>query len=103
MATASSSKDQLFAEQHTGDPHKEYPVRRHKINKVSPLTTMQLWKPFQSRAEFEFAEVAIRVSLTKKQVDTLIQLMKRCINGEDKFEIHNYDHLYEIWNAGAVY
>ena len=62
----------------------------------------RLWKPFQTRAEFEFAEIALKASLTKNQVDALIQVMKRCINGEDKLEIHSLAHLCEIWNSGAV-
>jgi hypothetical protein len=117
-------------EQHTSDPHKpqsqpstgdikieyhphskrppeivsleEYQVRRRK-NKVAQRATIKRpWKPFQTRAEFEFAEVALKASLTKNQVDALIQVMKRCVDGEDKFEIHSHAHLCEIWNAGAV-
>lgn len=60
------------------------------------------WKPFQTRAEFEFAEVALTASLTKNQVDALIKVMNRCIAGEDKFDIHSHAHLCEIWNEGAV-
>ena len=58
----------------------------------------QPWEPFQTRSEFEFAEVAFMASLSKNQVNVLIQIIKRCINGEDKFEIRSHAHMLEIWN-----
>jgi hypothetical protein len=58
--------------------------------------------PFQTRAEFEFAEVTLKAGLSKTQADTLISLMKRCISGEETFKIDSHAHLCEIWNAGAV-
>lgn len=78
-----------------------YQARRHKI-KVPRTNSKRPWKPFQTRAEFEFAEVALKASLTKNQVDALIQVMQRCIKGEDTFEIHDHAHLCKIWDAGAV-
>jgi hypothetical protein len=64
--------------------------------------TRRPWKPFGTRSEFEFAEVALRAGLTKNQVNALIQVMRRCIQGEDNFEIRDHDHLCTIWNAGAI-
>jgi len=83
-------------------PLKQYQARRHKIKVAQRSTVKRPWKPFQTHAEFEFAEVALKASLTKNQVNALIQVMKCCIDGSDKFEIHSHDHLCEIWNAGAV-
>jgi hypothetical protein len=82
-------------------PLKTYQGRRYKIE-TPKLNTQQPWKPFQTRAEFEFAEVALKAGLSKNQADTLISLMKRCIRGEETFEIDSHAHLCEIWNAGAV-
>ena len=82
-------------------PLKDYQERQRKI-KTPKLNTHQPWKPFQTRAEFEFAEVALKAGLSKNQADTLILLMKRCIRGEETFEIDSHAHLCEIWNAGAV-
>lgn len=83
-------------------PLNEYRARKRKIKTTQRPPTKQPWKPFQTRAEFKFAEVALKASLTKNQVNSLIEIMKHCINGEDKFEINNHAHLCEIWNAGAI-
>lgn len=82
-------------------PLNEYQEHRRKIE-TPKLNTQQPWKPFQTQAEFEFAEVALKAGLSKNQVDTLISLMKRCIMGEESFELDSHAHLCEIWNAGAV-
>jgi hypothetical protein len=70
--------------------------------KKPKLNTRRPWKPFKTRSEFEFAEVALRAGLTKNQVNALIQVMRRCIQGEDSFNIRDHDHMCTIWNAGAV-
>jgi hypothetical protein len=64
--------------------------------------TKRPWKPFATRSEFEFAEVALRAGLTKNQVNALIQVMQRVAKGEDSFAIRDHDHLCTIWNAGAI-
>jgi len=81
-------------------PLKMYQARQ-KLKKPQ-LNTKKPWKPFRSRSEFEFAEVALRAGLTKNQVNALIQVMQRCIHGEDSFAIRDNDHLHAIWNAGAI-
>jgi len=83
------------------DPSVDDIKTQQKLKKPQSDDTRNLWRPFKTRSEFEFAEVAINASLTKKQVDALIQLMQRCIRGEDSFNIRDYDHLRKIWNSGA--
>ena len=36
------------------------------------------WRPFRSREDFEFAEIAHSASLSREQVDALVKLIKRC-------------------------
>jgi len=81
-------------------PSKDYRARQKK--KKLQSNTRRPWKPFGTRSEFEFAEVALRAGLTKNQVNALIQVMQRCINKEDSFEIRDHDHMCTIWDAGAV-
>jgi hypothetical protein len=81
-------------------PFKTYQARQ-KVKKPKSKTRRP-WKPFGTRSEFEFAEVTLKAGLTKNQVNALIQVMQRCIQGEDSFEIRDHDHLCTIWNAGAV-
>jgi hypothetical protein len=79
---------------------KTYQAR--KKPKKPKLNTKKPWMPFGTRSEFEFAEVALRAGLTKNQVNALIQVMQRCIEGEDSFKIRDHDHLCTIWNTGAI-
>lgn len=81
-------------------PFKIYQARQKLKKPIS--NTKRPWKPFRTRSEFEFAEVALRAGLTKNQVNALIQLMRRCIQGDDSFDILDHDHMCTIWNAGAV-
>ena len=81
-------------------PLKTYQAKQ-KLKKPRS-NTRKPWKPFRSRSEFEFAEVALRAGLTKMQVNALIQVMQRCIQGEDSFQIRDHDHMHTIWDAGAI-
>ena len=82
-------------------PLKDYQERRRKIE-IPRLNTQQPWKPFETRADFEFAEVTLKAGLSKNQTDTLLSLIKRCLKGEDTLKLNSHDHICEIWNDGAV-
>ena len=81
-------------------PFKVYQTRQKA--KKAQSSTRTPWKPFGTRLEFKFAEVTLRAGLTKNQVNALIQVMQRFIQGEDSFEIRDHDHLCTIWDTGAV-
>jgi hypothetical protein len=81
-------------------PFKKYQARQ-KFKK-SQSNTRNPWKPFKTRSDFEFAEVSLRAGLTKNQVNRLIEVMQRCIDGKDSFNIRDHDHMSTIWEAGAV-
>jgi hypothetical protein len=81
-------------------PLNEYQARQK--SKAPHSNTRRPWKPFGTRSEFEFAEVALRAGLTKNQVNSLIQVMRRCFQGEDSFDIRDHEHLCTIWNAGSI-
>ncbi|KAF8197090.1 hypothetical protein BJ912DRAFT_1020953 [Pholiota molesta] len=59
------------------------------------------WLPFQSRMDFEFAEVAFEACLNRRQIDKLIQIIHRAKSGEDKFNITTYQQLCDNWNQAA--
>jgi hypothetical protein len=81
-------------------PLKTYQARQ-KLKKPRS-NTRKPWKPFKSRSEFEFAEVALKAGLTKNQVNTLIHVIDRRARGEDSFDIRDHDHMHTIWDAGAI-
>jgi hypothetical protein len=68
---------------------------------VSPLANNEPWKPFRSRLDFEFAEVALQAALNKEQTDTLIRLMHSVHQGHDLFTLSSHGELTEIWGEAS--
>jgi hypothetical protein len=69
--------------------------------KCSHLHNDEPWLPFRTRADFEFAELALDAALNKEQTDTLIKLFHRCINGQSSFTLENHAELSTIWEQAA--
>jgi hypothetical protein len=76
--------------------------REHTFKPVSISEITEPWHPFQSRTDFEFAQLALDTSLTKAHVDRLIQLVKRCISGQDSFNLMNHQDLYKTWDVAST-
>ena len=88
---------------HSGRPHRiekfEDYTERNTTNTPSPPTNP--WRPFQSKLDFEFAEVALEACLTKKQVEKLISIIQRCQTGEDQMNIGTHKQLRETWDEAS--
>jgi len=69
---------------------------------VSPPEDSEPWRPFRSRADFEFAKLALEAALTQGQVEQLIQLFGKCIQGEDSFNLKSHQDLRETWDAASL-
>ena len=54
------------------------------------------WKPFDSRSDFEFAEIALDAALNKKQVDNLVKIIRRCVEGGDSFNLKSHKDLVSL-------
>jgi hypothetical protein len=54
-----------------------------------------------SRADFEFAEIALEAALTKDQVDSMIKLIGRLTQGQDLFTLTSYRDLRKAWDAAS--
>lgn len=76
--------------------------REHTFKHNSNPEITEPWRPFQSRTDFEFAELALDAALTKAHVDRLIQLVERCISGQDSFNLTNYQDLSKTWDAAST-
>lgn len=75
--------------------------------KVQPLpyslaSDSKPWSPFKSLADFEFAEVALEAALNKTQIEKLIKITKRCINGDDVFNLVSHKEVCETWNDASA-
>ena len=60
------------------------------------------WRPFQSRADFEFAELVLEAALNKRQVEKLIDIFERCKSGQDSFLIKNHKDLHDLWKYASA-
>jgi len=47
------------------------------------------WRPFQSRGDFEFSEIALDAALNKGQVDRLLSLIARIAQGDTQVTLKN--------------
>ena len=59
------------------------------------------WEPFQNRADFEFAEIALNSSLKRDQIDSLIKLINAVASGSMKFSLTSEAQLREVWTAAS--
>lgn len=66
-----------------------------------PLAKSEPWSPFVSRADFEFAEIALEAALTKDQVDSMIKLIGRLTQGQDFFTLTSHRDLRKAWDAAS--
>jgi len=76
--------------------------REHTLKPSSVPEITDPWRPFQSRTDFEFAQLALDAALTKTHVDKLIQLVERCIKGQDSSNLTNHQDLYKTWDAAST-
>ena len=59
------------------------------------------WRPFRSRVDFEFAEIALKSHLNKKTVNTLIAILHACSSGAAKFTLNSHDEMWEILQGAS--
>ena len=59
------------------------------------------WLPFHSKAEFEFAEVALQTAMSNKQLDALINVVHTLMEGKEAFKIKNHCDVQTLWNGAS--
>lgn len=55
------------------------------------------WLPFQTRIDFEVADLVHNLAMSKAQTETFLSLMRRCFSGE-QVKIKNHKDLVETWD-----
>ena len=81
------------------EEYHEYHSQRHR---PTPRNPTKPWIPFRTRAEFEFAEIALDAALNKRQVDALLKLFRRCVGGEDTLGLNDHAELTHMWELASV-
>ncbi|KAG1786948.1 uncharacterized protein HD556DRAFT_1449297 [Suillus plorans] len=60
------------------------------------------WRPFCSRGDFEFAEIALNAALNKSQINVLLALIGRILRGESRVTFSNDNELRKAWEHAAA-
>ena len=74
----------------------------HTSKPVSPPEDSEPWQPFCSQADFEFAKLALEAALMQGQIEQLIKLFGKCIEGKDLFNLKSHQDLRETWDAASL-
>ena len=87
---------------HCGRPNEylslhDYRQRREKAEISIDETP---WLPFSTRADFEFADIALDAGLNTKQSNRLIALIHRIAKGEP-FTLKNHAEVQKRWNEAS--
>ena len=55
------------------------------------------WAPFESRLDFEIAELILMAAFNKEQTTTLISLLKHVAEGAEEFTLRSHDDVKKKW------
>ena len=69
---------------------------------VDPDPSDEPWKPFMSRADFEFAELAHEAHLNKGQVTRFLALIKKIASRKDTFTFHTPSDVDTAWEKAKL-
>ena len=73
-----------------------------RASDIDPDPSEEPWKPFTSRADFEFAELAHEAHLNKGQVTRLLALIKKIASRKDTFTLHSSDDVSAAWEKAKL-
>ena len=59
------------------------------------------WLPFQSREEFEFAEIVHDAAMNQGQINALIKLIHNCQAKPGSFTLGSCDELKSYWETAS--
>ncbi|KAF6751895.1 hypothetical protein DFP72DRAFT_991199 [Ephemerocybe angulata] len=82
------------------DAFEEY-RRQHRSKPLTPEKKHDPWFPFESRADFEFSELALKCCLNQNQITAFLDIFQRCLDGEDTLHFKNYSDLSRTWNSAS--
>jgi len=59
------------------------------------------WTPFNTREDFEFAELALETGMSKAQVNRMIDLFHKCIEKKGRFTLSNHAEMRKTLEAAS--
>jgi hypothetical protein len=68
-----------------------------------PPVNAEPWRPFfNTREDFEFAEILMEAGVSKRHSDRLLKLFKKCLSGNGTLSYDNYSDIKTSWDRAAV-
>lgn len=59
------------------------------------------WRPFRTRADFKFAEIALKAGLNKAAVNGLIKIITSVATGESSFTLTGDADMHKTWDDAS--
>ena len=66
-----------------------------------PLSDDQPWRPFKSRGDFEFAEIALEAGLNEHHINALLKLFSSVSDGSTQVTMKSQSDLHQAWDTAA--
>lgn len=98
--------DDIFIEYHPSSGRSSKVLKLDEYHQPATETSATVepepWAPFQTRQDFEFAEIALESGMTKKQTNAMIKLFHKCIEmGNGSFTILDQEDLASTFDIAA--
>ncbi|THH28010.1 hypothetical protein EUX98_g6168 [Antrodiella citrinella] len=78
--------------------HEDY----RRISQTSrPQPDERPWRPFRTRGDFEFAELALDAGLNSPQTDAFLAYIHRVLSGQAKLTLQSSGDLNKVWESAA--
>jgi hypothetical protein len=76
--------------------------REEKSSRRQFCNIKKPWSPYQTRLDFEVAELIHETAMNERQTTVMLLLLKRCADGFEKFTIKTHKELQNIWKQCAI-
>lgn len=80
---------------------KDYNAAEEQLRKPPPPAE-DPWRPYRTRSDFEFADIALDACLNEKQTEALIKLIHHVVSGHDQFTISGYSELRNLRKSASA-
>jgi len=80
----------------------DYREHRSQHQRPTPRNPAKPWTPFRTRAEFKFSEIVLDAAMNKRQVDALLKVFHRCLEGEDTLDLKDHSEVQSMWDLASV-
>ena len=99
-------KDDIKVEYHPRSGRKERVFRFEDYERERPTARVRdsdPWHPFACRDDFEFADALLQCGMRRKQIETVLRIVKRISQGQSDFSLWSFEDLESSWKQAALF